>query len=195
MWAFWSNQQQWAHWGFAVNHLQPPQSLYQNEDDNPSINFCNYIEVRFKVYWPESGLKVSESKISKFNSWSFVWFRCNLTLWKGSWEREEQNPYNFRSQRGRNRRRKPGLAAAYPGLFSTLCCTVCGMNRAKIPPRGARRGGYESNWGGRRKKMGPGRVFLKQATFTDEYFVGKGYSWLKKIYWWFDKNVLNFNGS
>ena len=27
------------------------------------------------------------------------------------------------------------------------------------------------------------RVFLKLATFTDEYFVGKGYSWLKKNYW------------
>ena len=38
------------------------------------------------------------------------------------------------------------------------------MNRAKIPPRGARRGGYESNCGGpasgggRRKKMDSGRV-------------------------------------
>ena len=72
------------------------------------------------------------------------------------------------------------------------------MNRAKIPPRGARRGGYESNnggpaaGGGRRKKMGPGRVsgFFETGkplptnissvqvtrTFTDEIFVGKGYS-------------------
>ena len=72
------------------------------------------------------------------------------------------------------------------------------MNQAKIPPRGARRGGYESNCGGpaagggRRKKMGPGRVsdFFEigqplstnissvkvTKTFTDEIFVGKGYS-------------------
>ena len=38
-------------------HLQPPQTLYQNEEDNPRINLYNYIEVRLKVYWPESGLK------------------------------------------------------------------------------------------------------------------------------------------
>ena len=129
---------------------------------------------------------------SKLNSWIFGWFRCDLTPWGGSWEWEEQNPYNFRSRRGRNCRRKSGLVAAYPGFFSTICCTVCGMNWAKIPPRGARRGGYESKWGVRRKKMGLGRVsdFFETGqplptnissvkvtkTFTDEIFVGKGYS-------------------
>ena len=71
-----------------------------------------------------------------------------------------------------------GFAAAYPGLFSTICCTVCGMNQAKIPPRGARRGGYESNCcgpaagGGRRKKMGPGRVsgFFETGNFYRRLF-------------------------
>ena len=47
--------------------LQPPQSLYQNEEDNPRINFCNYIEVWFKVYWPESGSKVSKSKLHELS--------------------------------------------------------------------------------------------------------------------------------
>ena len=41
---------------------------FYNFDDNPRINFCNYIKVRFKVYWPKSGSKVSKSKISKHNS-------------------------------------------------------------------------------------------------------------------------------
>ena len=91
-------------WGSAVNHLQPPQSLYQNEDDNPRINFCDYIEVRFKVYWPESSSKVSESKISKLNSWSLDCFYCDPPPWRGSWDWEEQNPYLFRSRSGRNRK-------------------------------------------------------------------------------------------
>ena len=72
------------------------------------------------------------------------------------------------------------------------------MNRAKRPPQGVRRGGGESKCGGpavgggQRKKMGPGRIlgfFLTgqtlptnissvkiTKTFTDEIFVGKGYS-------------------
>ena len=72
------------------------------------------------------------------------------------------------------------------------------MNRSKIPPRGARRDGGEPKYGGpaagggRRKKIGPGRVlgFFETEqplptnissvkvtkTFTDEIFVGKGYS-------------------
>ena len=147
-------------------HLQPPQTLYQNEDNNPRINFCNYIEVRFNVNWPESGLKLLVLGISKLNSWIFGWFRCDIIPWRGSSEWEEQNPYNFRSRRGRNRRLESGLAAAYSGLFSALFCTFCGMNRAKIPPRGGRRGGGEQKsggpvaGGGRRKKMGPGRVTL-----------------------------------
>ena len=46
-------------------HLQPLQSLYQNEDNNLRINFYNYIEVRFIVDWPESSSKVSVIRIFK----------------------------------------------------------------------------------------------------------------------------------
>ena len=83
-----------------------------------------------------------------------------------------------------------GIAAANRVDFSALCSTRCALNRATRPPQGARRGGVKSKYGGpaagggRRKKMGPGRVsgFFKldnlkgYKTFTNEIFVGKGYS-------------------
>ena len=121
----------WAHRGFVVNHLQLPQNLYQNEDDNSRINFCNYIEVRFKVYWPKSGSKVSESKISKLNSWSLGCFHCDPPQWRGSWDWEEQNSYLFRSRRGRNRKIQSGFFATDRVDFQPLDAHVV----AQIKPQ------------------------------------------------------------
>ena len=81
------------------------------------------------------------------------------------------------------------------GLFLVPCCIRCGSNRATRPPQG---GGGEWNWGGpasgggwrTKNGSGSGLGFFETGqllptnislgkvteTFTDEIFVGKGYS-------------------
>ena len=188
--------QPWAHGGSAVNHLQPLQSLYQNEDDNLRINFCNYIEVRFKVYWPESGLKVSESKISKLNSWSLGCFHYDPPQWRGSWDWEEQNSYLFRSRRGRNRKIQSGFFTTDRVNFRPLDAhavtqiepqdhhrelgEVEGSQTAVVPPpevAGGRkwiRVGFGVFETGQHLPTNISSVKVTK-TFTDEIFVGKGY--------------------
>ena len=148
------------------------------------INFCNYIEVRFKVYWPKSGSKVSKSKISKLNSWSLGCFHCDSPQWRGSWDWEEQNSYLFRSRsRGWNRKIQSGFFATDWVDFWPLATQFV----AQIEPQDNHRELEEVEGGWTAVVLPPGvaggrkwvhvgfRVFRNWTTFTDEYFVGKGY--------------------
>ena len=160
------------------------------------INFCNYIEVWFKVYWPKSCSKILKSKISKLNSWSLVCFHCDPPPWRGSWDWKEQNPYIFRSRRGRNSSRKSGQVGANRVFFFALAAHVV----AQIEPQ------YYHNKLGKvegilnmvvllpevagGRTWGAGLEFFETEqplptnissvkvtkTFTDELFVGKYYS-------------------